>query len=554
MKMKFHFIKSYWKRILCSIFFLVPHIFSNAQENIKSEEVDIVKAYQPLLADAVKIQLHAEPAAIDTTMQPLQYDVKQYVIKLPFTPAEIQPIALPQEQKPPTQNNLVKVGFGTQLTPLVEIYLANGRSDKFTYGLNFHHVSSNPSNIDFQDISHTGGSLFGTSYFKGTALSAEVNYDRQVHYFYGFTPGFVDTFNVFNKDFLRQRFQNIGVNVGLKNAKQNQAGIDYNLDFNFHDFERRSGDSSVKDASETYYRFDFRFAKTIQKIHSAHLDFDFQQENLKAGFDTSINYFSVLPNYQLHSKRMEVKAGLNVNVVNKEVKLYPEIFASYKLIGEYLIPYMGFHGGSNPNTVQQIMTVNPFIGNLDFITSSENKEVYLGVKGSYANNITYNARVSYLDQTNAPFYLPDTLTPTHFIPFYYYDAKILSFHAEVGFRLSERLNMLVSGDASSYDLDFNDQPWGIPKSKLGFAANYNLQNKIIFNASVFAESGAFTIIGGDTVQRKGFVDLNFSTTYNYKTNIAFWVSLNNIASTKERQWYNYPYYGLQALAGVILKF
>src|SRR5580765_7432471 len=104
MKMKFHFFRSYWNRILCSVFFLVPYIFSNAQENIKSEEVDIVKAYQPLLADAVKIQLHAEPAAIDTTMQPLQYDVKQYVIKLPFSPAEIQPVALPQEQKQPTQN------------------------------------------------------------------------------------------------------------------------------------------------------------------------------------------------------------------------------------------------------------------------------------------------------------------------------------------------------------------------------------------------------------------------------------------------------------------
>src|ERR1051325_10394483 len=64
--------------LLCSIF----TIHSFAQETIKSEEVDIVKAYQPLLADAVKIQLHADPASIDTTMQPLQYDVKEHVISL----------------------------------------------------------------------------------------------------------------------------------------------------------------------------------------------------------------------------------------------------------------------------------------------------------------------------------------------------------------------------------------------------------------------------------------------------------------------------------------
>jgi len=554
--MKFHFFKSYSKKILCLVTFLTVCIFSYAQDNIKSEEVDIVKAYQPLLADAVKIQLHAEPAAIDTSMQPLQYNVKEHVIELPFTPAEIHPIALPEDQKQSTQNNLVKAGFGTQLTPLVEIYLANGRSDKFNYGMNFHHVSSNPSNIDFQDRSNTGGALFGASYFKGTALSAGVNYDREVHYFYGFTPGFVDTFNAYNKDFLRQRFQNIGVNAGLRNAKQNQAGIDYNLDFNFHNFERRTGDSSIRNTSENYYRFDLGVSKTIQKIHSAHLDFEFQQENLTSRADTSVNYFSVLPNYQLHTKKADLKAGVNVSVVNKEVKLYPELFASYKLVGDYVIPYLGFQGGSNPNTLQEIASVNPFIANFDSIFTSENIEIYLGVKGSYGNNITYNAKVGYSDQKNAPFYLPDTLIPTHFIPFYYYDAKILSFHAEIGFRQSERLNLLLSGDASSYDLDFNDQPWGIPKSKLSFAVNYNLQNKIVFNANVFAESGAYTILPGDSVsiQRKGFVDVNFSTTYNYKQNIAFWISLNNIASMKERHWYNYPYYGLQAMAGVILKF
>ena len=81
-------------------------------------------------------------------------------------------------------------------------------------------------------------------------------------------------------------------------------------------------------------------------------------------------------------------------------------------------------------------------------------------------------------------------------------------------------------------------------------------NKIIFNVDVFGQTGAYTIIPGDSVstQLKGVVDLNFSTTYNYKKNIAFWFSLNNITSAKEREWYNYPYYGFQALVGAILKF
>ncbi|HYV94791.1 MAG TPA: hypothetical protein VE978_23660 [Chitinophagales bacterium] len=544
--------------LLVCIHYSLFTIHSFAQETIRSEEVDIVKAYQPLLADAVKIQLHADPAPIDTTMQPLQYDVKEHVIELPFSPAEIRPIALPQTPPEPTQNNLIKAGFGTQLTPLIELYLGNGRSDKFNYGLSFHHVSSNPSKIDFQDVSHTGAAIFGRSYFKSTELSGEVNYDRQEHYFYGFPSYFVDSLELYDKDFLRQKFQTTGVNVRLKNAKETKAGIDYDFNFNFHDFERRAGDTMIHDVSENYYRFCASLGKTILKIHSANLDFDFQKENLKSNIDSSVSYFSIIPNYQYHSKKAALELGVNVDVVNKEVKLYPELFASYKLIGEYLIPYGGFHGGSNPNTMQQITSVNPFIGNFDSIVTTENIEVFGGIKGSYGNYITYNVRVSYADQKNVPFYLQDGRIPAHFIPFYYYEAKIISAHAEIGYRQSERLNLILSGDANTFNLDFSDKPWGIPQNKVSLAINYNLQNKILFNVDLFAQSGAYAyaIIPGDSVstQLKGVVDVNFSTTYNYKKNLAFWFSLNNIASVKDRQWYNYPYYGFQALAGAILKF
>src|SRR6476619_6917830 len=96
--------------ILLSIFSFQFSLFSSAQGTIKTEEVDVVKAYHPLLADADKIQLQASPADIDTSMETLKYDVKEYVIPLPFTPAEIKPLALPDEKQEPTQNNLIKAG------------------------------------------------------------------------------------------------------------------------------------------------------------------------------------------------------------------------------------------------------------------------------------------------------------------------------------------------------------------------------------------------------------------------------------------------------------
>jgi len=387
-------------------------------------------------------------------------------------------------------------------------------------------------------------------------LSGTLKYDRDVHYFYGFKGGLDDSLDQYTRELLRQRFQLIGVDLGLKNTKQTKADIDYSLNFKFNNFKRVAGDTVVKDASENYYRFDMGIGKTFQKIHSAHLDFNYQREDFQSTNDSVLNYFPILPNYQFRNKVAFLRLGVNVDVINKDVKLYPEIEASYKLIGDYLIPFAGFTGSTQPNTLKAIAAVNPFIGTLDSITSTENLEAYAGVKGSYGNNIVYNARLSYSQKTNLPFYIPDGDAPTHYSVLYYYEAKIIGFHAEVGYKQSERFNLLLSGETSSWDLDFNDEPLGIAKSKLTLSANYNIQNKIVFSADLFGQSGAYTIVPGDSLpsQRKGFMDVNFSTTYNYKENISFWFSLLNIAGVKERQWYNYPYYGFQAMAGVMLKF
>jgi len=539
--------------------------YSSAQ--IKTEEVDIVKAYQPLLADAVKIQFTARPAQVDTSIQPLQYDVKAHLIEVPFTPAEIKPIALPEAEAKATQNNYIKAGFGTQLTPFVDVYLGNGRNEKVSYGLNLNHLSSNGK--DFMDLSHTGGSLFATSYFKNTSLTGMLSYDRDVYHLYGFDTSNAEMIDSFSSEQLKQHFGDLEFSAGLKNTKETKADIDYDLRFGYHNFKNYFGANQDVIGNENYYLFNFEIGKTIQKIHSANLDFDFQREEYKSSVEdlsSDTNYFSILPNYRLHSKKATLKLGVNVDVVNSDVQLFPEVEGSYKLLGDYLIPYGGYHGGTTPNTLKSIAGTNPYLVVLYGINnevfpafktaSSEIQQVFIGAKGSYGSNITYNARVSYTVYDNLPIYLPIGTVPTTYASGYYYEAKILGLHAEVGFRQSERLNFLLSGEANSYDMDFDDQPWGIPKNKAAITANYNIQNKIFLTADVFAQSGAYTIIPGDTVstQLKGFADLNFSATYNYHENLAFWLAFNNLAAMKERQWYNYPYYGFRFMAGAVLKF
>ncbi len=551
--------KQYWSKWFLVMVFI--QVFLNgyqtvlAQGNLPSEEVTINKVYRPLLADAVKITSPAVPAAIDTASTSLTYTVAPHVIDVPFVPAEIKPVALAEIKPEPTQNNFIKAGFGMQLTPLLDVHLSNGRNDKFSYGLNLNHLSSSGSKINFQDQSHTAGSLYGTSYLKNTSLSANLSYDRDVYHFYGFNADFFDSLQLLSKNLLKQQFQNIALYLGFKNTKSTKHDIDYNFDFNFHSLNDLSFSPANLPSKENYFEFDFGIAKQIQKIHSAHLDFNFKREDFKSQKDTSINYFSILPNYQMSTKKAFLKVGANVSVVGKEVNLFPEVEGSYKLLDDYFIPYLGIHGNEVPNTMKAIADVNPFINTYQ-VATSKILTGYLGFRGSYGNNITYNAKLNYTIHKNLPVYLPVSNNPTYFAESFYSKATIIGVNAEVGFKQSERLNMMLSGLANSYDMNGSDEPWGIPKSKLTFAANYNIQNKIFIQADIFGQSGISTIIPGDTIstQLKGFVDLNLSTTYNYKKNIALWISFNNIAAMKQREFYNYQYYGFRVMAGAIFKF
>ncbi|MBA3647649.1 MAG: hypothetical protein H0W62_03715 [Chitinophagales bacterium] len=523
-----------------------------AQANIKSEEIDIVKPYQPLLADAQKINLEAAPAKVDTAIVPLNYSVNAHLIAVPFAPAEIRALSMPAPESETLLHNLLKAGFGTQFTPLIDLYLNNGRSDKYNFGFNFHHLSSN-GKLDFQNFNSNAAAAKATTYFAGTSLGGKLTYDRDVYHFYGIKQG--DSSSQLSKDFLKQRFQNIGVALQFQNTQSNKQLFDYHFDFDFHYLEKAAALSSIPASNENYFHFGTDLHKKILTIHSANVKFDFEKEKFRSTSDTDLNYFSVIPYYQLNHTKGKITAGINLTFFNNTFTPFPYLEGEYKLIGDYLIPYAGWKGGRMLNTIESIRHINPFIGAASVADSKFNAP-FIGLKGSYGNNLSYNIKASYQTKTNDPFFLPDAGSPTTYRISYYYQSKVINVHAELGFRESEHINFLLSGDANSYDLDFNDQPWGIPKSQLSFSTEYNLQNKIFATISIFGHTGTYTIVPEprDTLQLKGRFDANLSVTYNYKNNVGFWIALNNITSSTVDLYYNYPTYKFQAMAGVNLKF
>ncbi|HQV00861.1 MAG TPA: hypothetical protein PLO59_06845, partial [Bacteroidia bacterium] len=53
---------------------------------------------------------------------------------------------------------------------------------------------------------------------------------------------------------------------------------------------------------------------------------------------------------------------------------------------------------------------------------------------------------------------------------------------------------------------------------------------------------------------KPWADVNLSASYRYSKVLSFYVNLNNVAFVRYQQWYNYPAYRFNAMAGITYAF
>lgn len=135
---------------------------SFAQTNVGDEDVDVVSGYNPVLADAVKENFSAALPENKSKPESQEYDIPIEFYQIPYQPVKVKPIRMPDAKPEAIENVFVKAGFGTQLTPLAEVYLNSDRNKKYNYGLFAKYISSNSKieNQNYNDLRVGGTTKF----------------------------------------------------------------------------------------------------------------------------------------------------------------------------------------------------------------------------------------------------------------------------------------------------------------------------------------------------------------------------------------------------------
>ena len=134
----------------------------------------------------------------------------------------------------------------------------------------------------------------------------------------------------------------------------------------------------------------------------------------------------------------------------------------------------------------------------------------------------------------------------------YDDIEQLSLTGEVSFRPDEKLNLLLSGKYSQYNMDTLPHPWHMPNFDMSLRAGYNLRNKIVLDASLFVKGKRYAYnpdSAGVPFVLEGYLDLNVGVEYRYTKILSAFIRLNNILGMNQEPWLYYPTMRFNAMIG-----
>lgn len=560
------------------------------QEKMRTEEVNVVKSYTPTISDAFKIK---ETPALNeegtTTKETVKYSVFSFPVASTFTPSKGSAEDVDKEEIGRFYKSYATLGGGNYGTLNAELFATQDlNNEEYVAGM-FRHLSSQGGikGVDLEN-SFYDTSLDVTYGVEAKELSWNINlgYQNQVYNWYGLPISFMNVLTPTNRDLL----------IWAIEPKQsyNTITLDSKIEFNESILEASSfkfahfSDAFGSSENRFYAKPSFRFAAFGKEIQlnaivdylGGHFDHNFahtNSESLKYGFTN----FGISPSYEMEKDNWTMHLGLGLYYSldtknsNNQLFVYPQITASHKVVGDLMIFYAGAEGGLDQNSYLNFVGENPFLSpTLQIAPTNKKYDVFAGLKGKLADNISYNIRGSFLDENNkALFKSNDFSSEVNNQPYafgnslnlVYDNVKTVRFFGELKADITESISFGANGTLSVYNTKIQKEAWNLPAIQLNANVDYTINSKWYAGADVFFVGSRKDMqINNDLVYvypptyipttLKSYIDLNAHVGYKHSERLTAFLKANNIANQAYQKWLNYPVQGFQVVLGANYKF
>jgi hypothetical protein len=569
--------------------------FSMAQVKegtIGSEVVNIVKPYTPTISDAFKVK--ETPVLQDEEEQrkeTIQYRIFSFPVVSTFAPSKGKAAAVDPTKKEKIYDNYATLGFGNYGTANAELFVTKSISNSSYFGAMLRHLSSQGGIKDAALEDKYATTNVDVTYGvreRNLSWNLDLGFKNQMFNWYGLPNYSLFTDAIIQNIDSKQNYNAIAVGgkVNLKNSFFKEATTQF----------KHFSDAFGSAEKRFFIKPQFDFKVLNQKVNTDFVfdyvggDFERRIDLINSTYNYSSLNFGFSPSiyYQQDDLSVEVGASvfyaaLNRNTIGmplnrNSIYMYPNIKASYKLVGDILVAYAGAEGGLQQNSYADFVEENPFVSPTLFVAPTDTKyDIYAGLKGKLANTVAFNASASFVNQADKALFQSNkfdvTATNTEGYAYgnsfrvVYDNVKSMRLFGELKAEFSKNISFGINGTFFGYSTDAEAEAWNLPQLKLGSSLAVTINEKWYAGAHVFyvgerkdlisvqSDADVFPPIFSDQILTlNAYFDINAHVGYKYNSRLSAYLKGNNLANQQYDRWANFPVQGIQVVLGANYKF
>ena len=516
--------------------------------------VTVTSAFKPSLKNAAKINFTAASPFVDSSRTPVTYTVPAQNLFFSYQPVPIKPLALPVDTGFHWQNDhSVKVGLGNFNSFLLSGAFSFGDGVKSNTIVTADYLT-NKGNLFAQQYANLGLSVlsvFNTN--NNNEWTTKAWYKNTTRYYYGYDS----TLYHYSKSSLLRRFNDAGIEIGLRNKKANAFNITYAPKLSLHYFsDNRSNkeynlilNAPLKKKFGEHFAIDLGVTADIAST-------DFEVTGIGSRWKQTNNLFYVSPSIEYVSKGFKLSGGIRPSWDNGKFATLPNITAEVKVPETPLVAEAGWVGYFNKNSYRSIADFNPWINTpMLMLRNTKVMEQYAGIKGAAGNHLTYRARISFQQLNNQPVFPNSVTDGKDFSVLYETSLNVVQIHGELGYTLQEKLSLLAGATFRKYSNLPNYEPWGLLPFEVTGTLKWKILKDLQLKADAFFWDGSkYRDVNLNTFKLKPAADINLGAEFSVMPKLNLWVQLNNVLNNKYHLWNQYEVLGLNVLGGVVYSF
>ncbi len=532
----------------------------------QTEEIKVVAPYTPTISDAFKINFN--PVIKDSIVEvpDLIYVITPRRINTTFQVEPINAAKMVGEPLTKLYKSYLKLGFGTYTTPLGEFSFNNLRSKNQSYGLRLKHLSSTGKMDTVGDNSYNKNEaeIYGKQFIDNYIVFGGLNYNRKMVHYYAFNPEkYKDTVSEKN---IKQVYSLIGFNAGYMSNIADSTKLNHFVKFSYNNltdyYKAKESKFSINGGLEKQTKF-LKLANS--QILTVNINADIFNNKNKLN-TSSASAIEIYPQISTYYNEFRITLGLKPTFQLDTVdylRFYPEVNVEAFLVKNIVVAYIGMTGGLERNSYKTLSDENPFlISTIPTGFTNTKYKLFGGLKGAVSSFATYNLNLNSSVIENMPFFVNDTSSfLKNRFTVVYDDVNLINFNAQIATQIREKLKVLFRADFYQYNLDKELKPWQKSNVKITLGLNYNIKNKLYFNADIFAYNTKYarTYSKGrnPVVEPKklyGYVDFNFGFEYRYTKILSAFLTFNNIEGERYFRWNDYPSQRFNFMGGITYAF